>query len=66
MQESLAATPATRTRDLPPRRRLHDIARWRQMRPDVALTWPFSRPAVLGVAWFLRSLAPSLAPRRAC
>jgi hypothetical protein len=33
------------------------------MQPDVALTWPFNRPARLGVAWILWSLAPGLAPR---
>src|SRR5579871_3198229 len=33
------------------------------MRPDVAMTWPFGRPARLGVAWVLWSLAPSLATK---
>jgi uncharacterized protein (DUF433 family) len=34
------------------------------MKPDVAVTWPFSRRTTLGVARLLLSLAPCLAPQQ--
>jgi hypothetical protein len=59
----VSAPTATRTRDLLLRRHSRSVARYCRTWPDVPFSWNDNRWTWPGVAPYLRSLAPSLAPR---